>query len=80
MNPNFIPQCNDCLGGGGVPYIFSLTWMVSGAPILSTGLQIPTTLSLPGSICATETLVAKEEMPFATTGLGRTIGKYLQCP
>ena len=31
--------------------------MVSGAPILSAGLQIPTTLSLPGSICATETLV-----------------------
>ena len=36
----------------GFPYIFPLTWMVSGAPILLIGLQILTTLSLQVSIRA----------------------------
>ena len=30
--------------------------------------------------CAIGTLVAKEQVPFATTGLGTIIGKYPQCP
>ena len=52
------------------PYIFSLTWVVSGAPILLIGLLIPTTLSLQSSICTIGTLVAKESMPFTTLGWG----------
>ena len=59
---------------GGFPYIFPLTSMLSGAPILLMALQILTTLSRPVSICAIGMLVAKESMPLATTGFGRIIG------
>ena len=59
---------------GGFPYIFPLTWMLSGALILLMGLQILTTLSRQVSIRAIEMLIAKESLPLATTGFGRIIG------
>ena len=62
------------------PYTFSGMWMAYLVPTFCVSVfQIPTTFLI-SSILAVGTLFVKGSIPFVTTGLGRIIGWYLQCP
>ena len=71
LHVDWVPRSLNIAMTGGFPYIFSLTWMVSGAPILSIGLQIPTTLSLLGSIALLEPWLRRSRYLLLRLGWGQ---------